>query len=154
MSSMRESYKELRCLQLYVTLLLNCVHENIIFTWKLLSIGTSIICGYAAIAHFQDYPVFGIMYCTISVDACLIYTLIYEKGFKVPDMFRRAKNMLRLHGSRYGRTNQWKILDRQLMSIPPVGIKVGEFHMLDRTSTPIFLHYVLTNIVNMLVAYQ
>ena len=150
---MRTSLNKLRCLQLHVTLL-NSGHENIIFTCKLTSIGISIFCGYAAIAHFEDYPIFGIMYYTVSVNASLIYMLIYEKGFKVLDMFHRAKNTLRLRGSRYGRRHQWKILDRQLLSIPSVGIKVGDFHMLERTSTPIFLHYVVTNIVNMLVAYQ
>ena len=31
-----------------------------------------------------------------------------------------------------------------------VGIK---FHMLERTSTPVFLHYVLANIVNMFVVF-
>ena len=146
------AYRSLRCLQLYVELL-NTVHENIIFTWKLLSIGVSITCGYAAIAHFQDYPIFGFMYYVLFIDASVIYMLIYEKGFKVPDTFHKAKKTLRLHGKMCGRTHQWKILDRQLASIPSVGIKVGEFHMLERTSTPVFLHYVLTNIVNMLVAY-
>ena len=150
---MRAAYKDLRCLQLYVKLL-NTVHENIIFTWKLLSIGASIVCGYAAVAHFQEYPVFGIMYYVMFMDAALIYVFIYEKGFKVPDMFNRAKNLLRLHSSRYGRTHGWKILDKQVRSIPSVGIKVGDFHVLERTSAPVFLHYVLTNIVNMLVAYR
>ena len=151
---MQQSYMDLRSLQLYVGLL-NTVHENIIFTWKLLSIGFSIICGYAAITHFQDYPIFGMMYYVILLDASLVYILIYGTGFKVSDAFCKVKHMLRLRASRYGRRRrEWKTLDRQLKSIPSVGIKVGQFHVLERTSTPIFLHYVLINIVNMLVAYR
>lgn len=150
---MRVAYRDLRYLQLYVTLL-NTVFESVIFTWKLVSIGAGIVCGYAAIAHFQDYPIFGVMYYVIFMDGSLTYMFIYEKGFKVPDMFHRAKNLLRLHSSRCGRTRQWQILDKQLMSIPSVGIKVGNFHTLERTSTPVFLNYVLTNVVNMLVAYR
>ena len=42
---------------------------------------------------------------------------------------------------------------RQARSIQPVGIKVGGFHTLERLSTPIFIQYVLANVVNMLVAY-
>ena len=150
---MRLAYNNLRRQQLYMTLL-NTVNQNIIFIWKLFSIGLSIVCGYAAIAHFQDHPVFGLMYYVIFMDASLIYMLMYEKGFKVPDAFHNAKSTLRLRSSWYGRTHQWKILDRQLMSIPEVGVKVGDFHMLERASTPVFLHYVWTNIVNMLVAYR
>ena len=149
----RVAYKTLRCLQLYVGLL-NTVHENIIFTWKVVSIAMSITCGYATIAHFQDYPLFGAMYVFIFIDASLIYMLIYEKGFKVPDMFHKAKKTLRLHAKGNGRAREWKTLDKQLLSIPSVGVKVGDFHMLESTSTPAFLHYVLTNIVNMLVAYR
>ena len=150
---MRAAYENLRYLQLYVTLL-NIVHENIIFTFKLLAISVSIVCGYAAIAHFEDYSVFGMMYYVIFMDTTMIYMLIYENGFKVADKFHSAKSTLRLRARGRGRPNEWKVLGRQLMSIPPVGIKVGNFHMLEKTSIPVFLHYVLTNIVNMLVAYQ
>ena len=148
---MRAARKNLRCLQLYVKLL-NMVHENTVFTFKLFSIGTCIVTGYVAIAHSQDYPVFGIMYYAIFIDCFLVYMLIYEKGFKVPDMFRKAKRTLRLRAQGRGRAHE--ILKRQLMSIPAVGIKVGDFHMLERTSTPVFVDYILTNVVNMLVAYR
>ena len=40
---------------------------------------------------------------------------------------------------------------RRVRSIPSVGLKVGDFHMLERESTPIFMDYVLKNIVNLLV---
>ena len=93
------------------------------------------------------------MYYVMFIDVALIYMLIYEKGFKVSDTFQRAKDLLRFHAARQGRSFQWKILEKQFMSIPSVGIKVGEFHMLERISTPVFVNYVLTNIVNMLVVF-
>ena len=134
-------------------MLFNTVNRYIIFTMKLYYIGVGITSGYAAIAHFNDYPVFGVVYYVSCIDVCLIYTLVYQKGFMVSDEFERAKNLLRLIAVRNGNTLQRKILKRQLMSIPSVGIKVGGFHMLERTSTPIFLDYVLKNVVNMLVAF-
>ena len=68
-------------------------------------------------------------------------------------MFEKTKNLLWSSATRNGRASGRRILEKQVKSIPPVGIKVGEFHMLERASTPVFLHYVLTNIVNMLVAF-
>ena len=44
-----------------------------------------------------------------------------------------------------------RILLRHLVSIPPIGFKVGDFHLLKRASTPIFIDYVVNNIVNLLV---
>ena len=87
------------------------------------------------------------------IDASLIYALVYQKGFMVSYEFQRAKNLLLFRATRNGRRLERKVLEKQLMSIPAVGIQVGEFHMLERTSTPIFLDYVLKNIVNMLVAF-
>ena len=43
---------------------------------------------------------------------------------------------------------EWKVLKRRLISIPSMEIKVGEFHTLERNSTPVFLNYVLTSVVS------
>ena len=144
------AYESLRRLQVFVTYL-NLVHRNIIFTWKLFCIGTCIVTGYAAIAHFADYPIFGIMYYIFFFEVLLIYTLLYEKGFKLAALFEKAKGILVLQSRKVVGGDDWKLLKRQVRSIPEVGIKVGEFHMLERNSTPAFLYYVLANIVNMLV---
>ena len=93
------------------------------------------------------------MYYVIFFDALLIYALLYEKGFKVVALVDKAKATLILHARTDASGTDWKVLKRQLRSVPSIGIKVGEFHTLERTSTPVFLHYVLTNIVNMLVVY-
>ena len=65
----------LRHVQLYMTLL-NVVNRQLIFSWKLVSIGAGIVTGYAAIVHFGDYPIFGILYCVMLFDDVLIYTLM------------------------------------------------------------------------------
>ena len=109
--------------------------------------------GYAAIAHFTNYPIFGIMYCVLFIEVLLVYCLLYEKGFKVAALFHNAKAMLILQSRNCMNGAEWEVLRRQVRSIPAVGVKVGEFHMLERTSTPVFLHYVMGNVVNMLVVY-
>ena len=150
MARIQRSYATIRRLQLFIGSF-NVVNCHFIFTTKLATIGAGIISGYAAIAHFNEYPIFGVMYYVIFANVSLVYMLIYEKGFKISDTFQRAKNLLRLSTARHKRSLERKILEKQFVSIPSVGIKVGAFHMLERTSTPVFLHYVLTNIVNMLV---
>ena len=146
------AYESLRHLQLFVTSF-NVVNRSLIFSWKLFCISTCIVTGYAAIAHFNDYPLFGVMYYVIFFDALLIYTLLYAKGFKMVALFDETKATLILKSRTGVSGNDWKVLKRQVRSVPSIGIKVGQFHTLERTSTPVFLHYVLTNIVNMLVVY-
>ena len=151
-SEIEDVYMRLRGLQLYITLL-NTVNLNLIFTWKLLSLGMSITSGYAAIAHFRDHPVFGVMYYVIFLEAALVYMLIYEKAFMVPVLFQTARSLLKLRGNGLRNRTERKLHQKRAMSIQPVGIKVGEFHTLERMSTPMFLHYILHNVVSMLVAY-
>ena len=49
MDQAEQTYRVLRCLQLYVGMV-NVINLNLIFTWKLGSLGISIISGYAAVA--------------------------------------------------------------------------------------------------------
>ena len=92
------------------------------------------------------------MHLVIFVDSVSTYAIIYGKAFKVPDLFEKAKVAVRLR-SRHMDMATRKLLDRQVRSVPPVGIKVGGFNMLERTSTPVFLEFVLGNVISMLVAY-
>ena len=149
-----DHYRALRSLQLYTTAL-NVLNSSLIFTMKLYCLCVSICSGYAAVAHFSDQPVFGIMYCVLFFEASFIYSSLYQKGFKVPDLITEAKSACRLGGRRLAKKAQRRtIIEKQLKSIPSLGIKVGEFHMLERTSTPAFLQHVLVSIVNILVTFK
>ena len=127
MAQFEQSFKCIRCLQVYI-MCFNVVNRAIIFTWKLLSIGLSIISGYAAIAHFKDHPIFGIMYYVTFIDSSLSYILVYGKGVRVPQTFSQATNQLRL------RLISW---NRQR----------------ERAAILVCLNDVVVNIVNMLVAF-
>ena len=135
-------------------MLFNLVNRYVIFTWKIICIGATIICGYAAIAHFHEHPVFGVMYYVIFIDLNVIYVLVYDKAFKTPESFRSTvRETLRQLGGKKLEVLEAKVLKRQFRSVPSMGIKVGEFHTMERTSTPVFLDYVLNNVVSMLVAF-
>ena len=136
----RGYYRALRSLQTYIGLL-NVVNRKLVFTWKLLS-------------HFSEHPLFGIVLYMIFFQGSFIYSVMYEKGFKVPELIAQVRSAFRMQSSRLGNKHERKLLKRQVKSVPSVGIKVGEFHMLERTSTPVFLDYVVKNVANMLVTFK
>ena len=82
-------YKALRSLQLYITVL-NVVNSNVILTMKVAFLGMSITSGYAAVAHFSDQPIFGIMYYVVFFEALFIYAVLYQKAFNVPELISKA----------------------------------------------------------------
>ena len=71
MARMQRSYKSIRSLQLFIGSF-NVAHRYVIFTIKLFSIVVGIISGFAAIAQFQDHPIFGVMYYVLFADVFLI----------------------------------------------------------------------------------
>ena len=145
------SVKRVRKLQLHVELF-NQVHCILIFLLKQTCITLGILNGYAAIAHFSEHPVLGMLYYVVLLNVVLQYSIVYDKAFEVPSRFtqavQRISRRLPKHRSREGRA-----FARHLRSISKVGIKVGEFHTFEKTSTPDFVDYVVKNVVNMLVAY-
>ena len=149
----RHCYRALRSTQLYATLL-NVLHADLIFTWKLLCLFLSIVSGFAALAYFSVHPVFGVQYYAVFFDTSFIYMVIYGKAFEVPQRISKTRNAIRLAANRLKNRAEWKMIERQVRSIPEVGVKVGEFHVLEKTSTPVFLDFVVNNVVNLLVTFK
>ena len=74
--------------------------------WKLLCIASCIFSGYAVIAHFNEHPIFGIMYVFIFLDLGLAYLLVYDKAFRVPALLGRVKVLLGACAVRYRNKRQ------------------------------------------------
>ena len=141
---------QIHVVQLMVSLF-NVGHGNVTYCIKLLCITASIVNGYSAIAHGREDVLFLLFASCVTCDMVCFYAFMYEKAFAIPDGFERVKRALIFQTQGLRNTGLRKIIRKQLGSLPPVGLKVGDFHMLQRESTPIFVDYVLRNIVNLLV---
>ena len=144
---------QIRCVQLLVSFF-NIGHRNVIHCIKLLCIVVGTVNGYAAITHSAENIIFGIVTSCMLCDATFLYAFVYEKAFAIPDGLQNLKRVLKLRLIRQPGNAllvELKGLVREIDSIPVVGLRVGDFHMLERTSTPVFVDYVLQSIVNLLV---
>ena len=106
--------------------------------------------GYAALAYGGKHPEFGLLTFCVFGDIMFLYAFMYEKAFAIPEGLGRVKRGLRMRVRQCRTSGATKMVTMQLKSIPAVGIKVGNFHTLQRVSTPIFVDYVVCNIVNLL----
>ena len=85
-------------------------------------------------------------------DFLFLSAFVYEKAFAIPGRLDHLKSSLKAKIRVNDRNRVFaKVLKMQIESIPLVGLRVGDFHMLERASTPIFIHYVINNIVSLLV---
>lgn len=143
---------QIRCIQLLINMF-NTGHRHVIYNVKLFCITAVTLNGYAAIAHIGNHPVFGLISFCVAFDLLCLYAFVYAKAFAIPDGLESLKRELRMRtGLADGRSRRARrALDMQIKSIPQFGLKVGDFHMLERVSTPVFIDYVVKNIVNLLV---
>ena len=141
---------QIRVIQIVVNLF-NLGHRNVIYALKLACIGLASVNGYAAIAWGTDNVIFTMLASVIANNVIFFYGFVYEKAFAIPDGVKNVKRKLRVQVQACRNVRTRKYLCRRIDSVPSLGLKVGEFHVLERESTPIFVDYVVKNIVNLLV---
>ena len=150
-NNVRRIIRQIHVVQLLVNLF-NVGHRNITYCIKLICISESVVNGYGTIAHGREDMVFLLMASSITFDLVFLYAFVYEKAFAIPDSLERVRRELMVKIQGMGNASLKKVNRRELKAVPLVGLKVGDFHMLERESTPMFVDYVLRNIVNLLVS--
>ena len=149
----QQSYKGLRKLQLNV-MLFNEGNSYLIFTFKLLCIYLAVSCGLGAIYCFDYNKSYVLLSGLLCCDIIGLYGIVYEKAFAIPTGVESLRNELLVIVHKKRTTllrREGMIMLRKIRSIPNFGIRVGDFHMMERTSTPIFIDFVIRNVVNLLV---
>ena len=144
--------EQIHVIQLVVNLF-NVGHRNVTYCIKLLFITGSIVNGYGAIAHGGEDFVFLLLSSAIGCELAFLYAFLCEKAFAIPEGLEDVKRELSLAIQSTKNAALKTVVHKELKSTPSFGIKVGEFHMLERESTPIFVDNVLRNIVNLLVTF-
>ena len=134
----------------------NCSQRYFIFMFRMLVLGCVIFCGFAAVQFFHDDYILGICNVIVMVEAAFVYPFCYDKGFAIPRSTARLKRLLLL------RLKQSSVITeaqkchklRQLRSSRGMAIQVGNFHQLQRVSTPIFLDFSVKNVVRLAMFYR
>ena len=136
--------------------LFNIGHGNVIYCVKLLCITVAIVNGYGAIAHGRGNLVYLLLSSCCACNVTVMYAFVYQKAFAIPDGVECVKRRVAAEVHLVRDLREKKILRRRKKSFPStsVGLKVGDFHMLERESTPIFVDFMLKNVMNLLVTLK
>ena len=85
----------------------------------------------------------------------MLYSIMYERAFAIPKLVRVTKSLVLLRARTGSRRHGFKLgMERRLRSVPAMGIQVGHFHTFERVATPVFIDYVLRNVVGLLVVHR
>ncbi|CAG7729389.1 unnamed protein product [Allacma fusca] len=144
--------RKLRHLQILIQFF-NQANSYMIFTSKLNCLAAPVITGYVAVRYFSNNPMTGIFCIVLAVDSLACFGLIYEKAFMIPANMVRLKEQVSvaIFDRRDIRSSVEQL--KTLRSIPPLGIRVGSFHTMERLSTLLFIEFVTSKLASALVVF-
>ena len=150
--------QELKKLQIEVSLF-NQVFASAVFVIKVASIGLIVLCGFGAIQFLHEDPLLAISNTFFALDAMLVYNILYDRGFAIPRQFVALRNLLllkirlKLAQGAHDAENDLRML-KGVKSVRVMAVRVGEFHHLQRLSTPTFLDFCAKHLVRLVMAFK
>lgn len=136
--------------------LFNEANSWLVFALKIVFLGTNILAGFAAIQLFHDDRLLSVISAAILFDNLCLFNLIYDKGFSIPRRAAKLRSLLvlQLRLAQVVTDRERDTLRRQVKSIGNVAVRVGQFHYLERTSTPRYLDFSVKHIMRVVMAYR
>ncbi|CAG7733715.1 unnamed protein product [Allacma fusca] len=133
----------------------NEIFSYVIFTFKVAALTVNILSIFVAIKTFRVYPVFAVANLLLAADVSTMFTVLYDQTFWIPSQLKRLKRTVMYALVRIQPPSGIfpKIALHTLRSIPAVGIKVGDFHLFERASTPNFVNFVKRSLQGVLLTF-
>ena len=133
--------------------LFNKVAARPLFILKLQILVMVILGGFSTIHLAHSNPLLAIVYFIGTFNAAIAYISMFQLAFQVTKGVEHLKKVIEVKF--IGLPSSWArtYLARILRSIPVLAVNVGGFHEAERESVPIFLDFVVKQIVNLLLTF-
>ena len=143
----------MRQLQLLIRVY-NMGYHRIHFIAKILTMFYYISLTSFGILLFQTTPFLAYWGLFFGAEFAMAYCAIFHKAFAIPSHTKNFKMRLSnfVKSNTIGPSRHY--FCAWIRSIPPTGIKVGNFHLFERMSTPNFLSFGIKNITRIVIAYR
>ena len=133
--------------------LFNKVTARPLFILKLQILVMVILGGFSTIRLTHSNPLLASVYFMGTLNAAIAYISMFQLAFQVTGGVECLKKVIEVKS--IGLPFPWarSYLERILRSIPVLAVNVGGFHEAERESVPIFLDFVVKQIVNLLLTF-
>jgi hypothetical protein len=107
--------------------------------------------GFSAIRISHGNPLLVLVYGVLCVNSFLVYISVFQLAYQITE---RSEELRRIQGislSRLRSPVDRKYCEKFLRSVPPMAMSVGGFYRIERESVPIFVDFVVGQIVSLLI---
>ena len=118
----------------------------------------TILGGFAAICLASSDMDHALLFCGLYtvwfMDGLVAFLAIFNSMHGLTDGIEELKKEILVHSSRLPLAIDRRETQKFIQSIPMLAVKSGGFNMVERESTLIFVHFVIQQIVSLLIAYN
>ena len=147
---LRMAYKKCRHLQLFLSFY-NKINATFLYCVKLVALFIAISHGYFTIKYFDRNAFLGMYNLYLCLNAQMAYGLMFKTAFGIPNGVKGCRKEV-LERCKGGKNGRGVYVAKALESVPAIGVEVGSFHEVERNSTLIFINFVVTQMVGLLIS--
>ena len=149
----RDGYRLARKVHLAMTIY-NVSTARVVFANKLLNLSGGIVGLYFFVRLVLIQPVLAMFFFALAFDCITYYTVTWDNASLIPVMLKELKDQVRLATASDRADHNGRYMIRAIRSIPDIGMSVGGFRCMERDSTLIFMDFVLSNVLSLLMAFK
>ena len=116
-------------------------------------IACAILHGYIGIRFGHEHPLIAAFCWLVHIVAFVLYCGGFQRAYRIKEMQNQMKDQL---VEACGRNHKQRIVAKEIRmrarALRCMGMQVGQFHEMERNSVLIFIGYVETQLVNLLVS--
>ncbi|CAG7729756.1 unnamed protein product [Allacma fusca] len=152
-NSLNEALVSCRKIQLELCLF-NGKFRNLNYFTKLFDMIATVACYYVAIVNYDRNPRFALVFSLLGLNIMTGFLLLFNKAFKIPMKMDDVKREISLASHVLKDSSSRKYVRCRITSMQNVGVEMGGFSTLERQSTPNFLDFIVSSVVDLIVATQ
>ena len=126
---------------------------GVIFVHKICNLTGGIVSLYFGIRLVFVQPLVSLLFLYAAFNFITFYTVMWDNASLIPDMIKEVTDQLDMMIARSQVQTTRQYWRRVSISVPCVGVKVGVFRNMERDSTIVFMDFVVTNVVSLLVSF-
>ncbi|CAG7824391.1 unnamed protein product, partial [Allacma fusca] len=123
------------------------------YLFKISSITASVVCIFCGLEWLQSAPVHAFPIMVIGVEVMIVFVIMYDNAFGIPEAMESLKERILMVSVLYEDSRKHGYTKRTVKAVSNSGVKVGSFSTFESTSTPVFVDFVMKNVVNLLLAF-
>jgi len=112
-----------------------------------------ILSGFSAVRLAHSNPILAAIYVMFSISCSTSYISIFQLAFKITEGVEELRKIIEVKSTEFPFPTERKWIQQSLKSTPLLAMNVGGFHEAERESVPIFLNFVVNQILSLLLTF-